>query len=594
MKAISKTNKPRRPAALAGAPTPALSKALTGIMGLDEITGGGLPRGRPTLLCGMAGSGKTLLAMEFLVRGATSFGEPGVFMTFEETTGDLATNFASLGHDLNALVAAGKLAIDFVRIERAEIEEAGDYDLEGLLIRLGLAIEAVGARRVVLDTLEALFSGLSNTAVLRAELRRLFRWLKDRGITAVITAERGENGLSRHGLEEYVADCVILLDHRIEGQMATRRLRIAKYRGSTHGTSEYPFLIDEGGISLLPVTSIGLNHQAGMERISSGIPRLDAMMGGKGFYRGSSVLVSGTAGTGKTSVAAHFVDAATRRGERALWLAFEESASQIVRNMRSIGIDLVPAVSAGTLRFQARRASASGLEMHLLALHRQVLEFEPAVVVVDPLSSFAPLGDGAEVKTMLMRLIDFLKMQQVTALFTNLVSGGTDDEATQIGVSSLMDSWLLLREIQSGADRNRVMHLLKSRGMAHSNQVREFVLTDRGAQLVDVYTGPSGALLAGSGRVAQEALEKAKALQLVQSAQRRERDLERNRMALEAQIAALRAGFEAERAELQTAIAEDRQHIQALLANQAAVARARGAEAKPAAPPAARRHGGRA
>ena len=535
-----------------------LAKAPTGIQGLDELTGGGLPMGRPTLLCGSAGCGKTLIAMEFLVRGATEFGEPGVFMAFEERTNELATNFASLGHDLNSLVAQKKLALNFVHIERSEIEETGEYDLEGLFIRLGHAIDSIAAKRVVLDTLEALFSGLSNTAILRAELRRLFRWLKDKGVTAIITGERGETSLTRYGLEEYVADCVILLDHRVDGQMATRRLRIVKYRGSTHGTSEYPFLIDEGGISLLPITSMGLKHEAGTERVSSGVPGVDAMMEGKGFYRGSSVLMSGTAGSGKTSLSAHFAAAASARNERCLWFAFEESASQIMRNMRSIGIDLEPAVQRGLLRFHAERPTMFGLEMHLVTIHKLVNQFKPQVVIIDPVTNFVPLGTESEIKSMLVRLIDFFKTKQITVLFTSLTIGSSSVEATDVGVSSLMDTWLLLRDLEIGAERNRVLHLMKSRGMAHSNQVREFLLTNQGVELRDVYLGPSGALLTGSARVALEAQEKAQGVVRAQQTEGRQRELERKREAMEARIVLQRAEYEVEKAEILKAIEQDK------------------------------------
>jgi circadian clock protein KaiC len=555
--------------------SPSLQKTPTGIQGLDELTGGGLPKGRPTLLCGSAGCGKTLLAMEILVRGAVDSGEPGVFMAFEENTGELATNFASLGHDLEALVAQKKLVLAFVHVERSEIEETGEYDLEGLFVRLGHAIDSIGAKRVVLDTIEALFSGLSNTAILRAELRRLFRWLKEKGVTAIITGERGEAGLTRFGLEEYVADCVILLDHRVDGQMATRRLRIVKYRGSTHGTSEYPFLIDEGGISILPITSMGLTHEAGTDRVSSGVPRLDAMMGGKGYYRGSSVLVSGTAGSGKTSLAAHFAAAATARGERCLWFAYAESSSQIIRNMRSIGIDLAPAVRRGTLRIHAEASSNCGLEMHLVTIHKWVKQFSPRVVVIDPITDFVSLGSEGEIQAMLTRVVDFFKMQQVTALFTSLTGGGTLQEATEVGVSSLMDSWLLLRDVDNGAERNRVLHLVKSRGMAHSNQVREFLLTDHGVELRDVYVGPSGLLLAGGAREALEAQELAQAILRGQETESKKRNLERKRQAMEAQVAVLQAEFEVEQAEAAKAIGQDQARAGVLAGDRVQMARQR-------------------
>lgn len=531
-----------------------LPKAPTGIQGLDQLTRGGLPRGRPTLLCGSAGCGKTLIAMEFLLRGATEFGEPGVFMAFEERTEELAQNFASLGYDLNALVAKNKLAMDFVRIERNDIQETGEYDLEGLFIRLAYAIDRIGAKRVVLDTLESLFSGLTNTAILRAELRRLFRWLKDKGVTAIITGERGETSLTRYGLEEYVADCVIMLDHRVTDTMATRRLRIVKYRGSCHGTGEYPFLIDEKGISLLPITSLELKHVAGTERVSSGVSRLDAMMGGLGYYRGSSVLVSGTAGSGKTSLAAHFAIAATRRGERCLWFAFEESANQIMRNMLSIGIDLKRAVQQGRLRFFAERPTISGLEMLLVTMHNQVNEFRPKIVIIDPITNFSAIGSALEIKAMMTRLIDYFKQQQITALFTSLTSGGQFEEATEVGVSSLMDAWLLLRNIESGAERNRVLHLLKSRGMAHSNQVREFLLTDSGVELRNVYLGPSGVLLTGSARLEMEAQEQAQAAVCKQETAVWKRTLAYKRKTVEAQIAALRAEYDAEETEIRKSI----------------------------------------
>jgi circadian clock protein KaiC len=530
------------------ATTPTLPKAPTGIQGLDEITAGGFPRGRPTLVCGSAGCGKTLLAMEFLVRGATEYGERGVFMAFEETSEELSQNIRSLGFDLDELVKQKKVLVDFVRVERSEIDETGDYDLEGLFVRLGYAIDKIGAKRVVLDTIEALFSGLTNMGVLRAELRRLFRWLKDKGVTAVITGERGEGQLTRHGLEEYVSDCVILLDNRVVDQISTRRLRIIKYRGTTHGTNEYPFLIDEDGISVLPITSLTFEHKASKERISTGIPRLDTMLGGKGYFRGTSILVTGTAGTGKSSMAAHFALAACARGETCLYFAFEESPGQITRNMRSIGLDLEPWVKKGLLRFHAMRSTLHGLETHLTTFHKVVEEFKPRVVIFDPIDSLVQAGTLRDATSMLTRLIDFLKMEQITAFMTNLVSGGLALENTGVDISSLVDTWILLRDVEFGGERNRALFILKSRGMPHSNQVREFLITDHGIDLQDVYLGPEG-VLTGSARQSQETRERNAAIARQQELESRIRERARKREALEARIASLRKEFEAEEEE---------------------------------------------
>jgi len=541
-----------------------LPKSLTGIQGLDEITEGGLPKGRPTLICGSAGCGKTLLAMEFLVRGATQFNEPGVFMAFEETAKDLTQNVASLGFDLDALVADKKIVLDFVYIERSEIEETGEYDLEGLFIRLGQSIDSIGAKRVVLDTIESLFAGLPNPLILRAELRRLFRWLKEKGVTAIITGERGEETLTRQGLEEYVSDCVIVLDHRVKDQTSSRRLRVVKYRGSTHGTNEYPFLIDEDGISIVPVTSLGLGHNASMDRISSGISRLDTMMGGKGFFRGSTVLISGTAGTGKSSICAHFVDAACRRGERALYFSFEESPSQIIRNMRSIGIDLEQWVKKGLLYFQATRPAFAGLEMQLTMMHKATIKFDPQVVIVDPLNGFITGDNITDVKSMLMRLVDFLQTKQISSMFTQLMSSNVAHGTSDIAISSMVDTWLVMHDIEIGGERNRCLYIIKSRGMAHSNQVRECLITDHGVELCEVYVG-AGGVLTGSARIAQEAQELALTLTRKQEVERRQIEIESRRKALEAKVAALRAEFGVQEAESMKIITQEQAQASQLL-----------------------------
>lgn len=527
-----------------------IKKAPTGIQGLDEITFGGLPVGRPTLVCGSAGAGKTLLAAEFIVRGATEYGEPGVFMMFEENATELKQNVRSLGFDLDDLVAKKLVSLDHVYIERSEIEETGEYDLEGLFIRLGHAIDSVKAKRVVLDTLEALFSGLPNHAILRAELRRLFRWLKDRGMTAVITGERGENSLTRYGLEEYVADCVILLDHRVTEQISTRRLRVIKYRGSAHGTNEYPFIIGEHGISVMPITSLMLDHAASTETVSTGIPRLDEMLGnGNGVYRGSSALISGSPGTGKSSIAMSFAVAACKRGERALVFAYEESEQQLIRNMRSIGIELEGFIKKKLLRIHATRPTLTGLEQHLVAMHDLIASYDPSVVVVDPISNLTFDEIVTDVKPTLMRLIDLIKRRGTTAVFTSLVSDGVSGaQSSEVGVSSLMDSWFVLRNSEFNGERNRTLMILKSRGMKHSNQVREFIMSDKGIDLIDVYLG-SDRVLTGSARAAQAEREKATAVLGKRKYENRIAEMDMRRKAIEAQIFALQAEAKAADAE---------------------------------------------
>jgi circadian clock protein KaiC len=556
--------------------TRALPKSPTGIDGLDEITGGGLPSGRPTLVCGGAGCGKTLFALQFLVNGAERYGEPGVFLAFEETAEELAANARSLGYDLERLERRKRVLVDHVRVERGEIDETGEYDLGGLFVRLGYAVDTLGAKRVVLDTLESLFSGFSNASILRAELRRLFRWLKDRRLTTVITGERGEGLLTRQGLEEYVSDCVILLDHRVDEQRSTRRLRVVKYRGTTHGTNEYPFLIDDDGISVMPITSLGLEHKAPRSRVSSGVLGLDEMLGGGGYYRGSTVLVSGTAGTGKTSLAAHFVASGCARGERCLYFAFEESPAQLQRNMRSIGLDLERPAEQGLLRFHATRATMYGLETHLATMLKEVREFDPQVVVVDPISSMLVAGKLAEAALLATRLVDYLKSRGVTCLYTSLVDlGSAAEAASEVGISSLIDTWLLVRDLEANGERNRGLYVLKSRGMPHSNQIREFLLTKRGIVLRDVYVGPEG-VLAGSSRLSQEARERAAALAGRLEIDRQTRQLLRRQRTVEAQVEALRAEFAAEQEELERRIRESREREDALVTDREVMALSRG------------------
>ncbi|WP_285020777.1 circadian clock protein KaiC [Novosphingobium sp. fls2-241-R2A-195] len=527
--------------------TAGIEKALTGIEGFDDITMGGLPRGRPTLVCGSAGCGKTLFASTFLVNGARE-GEPGVFVTFEERPRDIVDNVASLGFGLDSLVEKGLVAIEHIAVEPSELAEVGDYDLEGLFLRLELAIDEVGAKRIVLDTIESLFSAFQNPAILRAEIRRLFDWLKEKGLTAVITGERGDGSLTRQGLEEYVSDCVILLDHRVHNQISTRRMRIVKYRGTAHGTNEYPFLIGEEGFSVLPVSSLGLAHKVFEERVSSGIADLDQMLTGGGFHRASSILVSGVAGSGKSSMAMCFVDAACRRGERAMIFSFEESAGQIVRNMRSIGLDIAPWIGGDLLRCVSARPTFYSLEMHLAIMIREIARFRPSLVVLDPISAFMDSGETLEVQSMLLRMVDYLKSNGITAVFTHLAH----DQAlaqTDAGLSSLMDAWLLLLNREVNGEFNRELYLLKARGMAHSNQVREFVMSDDGISLVEPYLGENGALT-GSARRFAEAQARRNEVDRRTTVTALQQKVEQRRRKAEVEIAALQADVAAEEAEL--------------------------------------------
>jgi circadian clock protein KaiC len=517
-----------------------LAKCPTGIQGLDEITDGGLPQGRPTLICGVAGCGKTLFGVEFLVHGAMEYGEAGVLITFEETAAEIIKNVASLGWDLTKLIAEGKIFIDHVYIESSEIEETGTYDLEALFLRLGYAIKKIGAKRILLDTVEVLFAGFSNLNIVRAELRRLFHWLKDQGVTAVITGERGEHTLTRQGLEEYVSDCVIKLDQKTVEEIATRTIQVVKYRGSRHSNNEYPFLIEENGISVLPITSLTLDHEVSSDRISTGIPKLDEMFGGSGYYRGSSILVTGRSGTGKTTAAGYFAEATCLRGERCLYLATEESPKQILRNLNSIGLDLAPYVEQGLLQFDAVRPSNYNLEMRLFKIHRWIKEFQPRAIVIDPMSSLIMSGSLIQTKSFFMRLIDYLKSKQITVFLTDLTLGDTDrdHEQTEIGISSLMDTWIELQTLKVNGERNRILYVLKSRGMMHSNQVREFVFTSRGVNLVEVYLG-DGKVLTGTERINQSLDEQSIMRKRQQLFELKKRDFDRENLLIKAQIDAL-------------------------------------------------------
>jgi circadian clock protein KaiC len=550
-----------------------LSKSLTGIEGFDDLTLGGLPSGRPTLVCGSAGCGKTLFASTFLFNGARLYDEPGVFVTFEERPVDIVANVESLGFDLQGLIDRSKIHIEHIAIDPSEVAEIGDYDLEALFLRLEFAVDQIGAKRIVLDTIESLFSAFSNPAILRAEIRRLFDWLKQKGLTAVITGERGDGTLTRQGLEEYVSDCVILLDHRVENQISTRRLRIVKYRGTAHGTNEYPFLIDEDGFSVLPVSSLGLGHKVFDERISTGVPDLDAMLTGGGFYRGSSVLLTGVAGSGKSSLACMMANAACQRGERALYLSFEESQAQTVRNMKSIGTDLGKWLKGGQMRYIAARPTFYSLEMPLAIMLREIGRFKPQLVVLDPISAFTGTADITEVQTMLLRVVDYLKSNGITAVFTHLAH--VQQAETDAGLSSLMDGWILLLNREANGEFNRELYLLKARGISHSNQVREFIMSDDGIHLLEPYLGEGGALTGSARRNEEARARRAEVERRVEVARVQDQVTQRRRRAL-AQIEALKADIDADEAELKRLVKAEEIYLDQSRDDAAAMARGRG------------------
>jgi circadian clock protein KaiC len=488
-----------------------LPKCPTGIKGFDEVTDGGLPKNRITLFSGSTGTGKTLLGLDFLIHGAVSYNEPGVFMSFEETTEELYIDVASLNLNLQALVSKKRIRLEHVILERGDIREKGEFDLEGLFIRLEHAIDSIGAKRVVLDSIESLFAGIKDAGILRLEIKRLFRWLKRKQVTAIVTGELGNGAYTRSGLEEYISDCIILLDNRVREQISTRRIRVIKYRGSKHGTNEYPFVIDKGGLSVIPITSAGLDQPGTAKRVSTGIPSLDKMFRGAGYTRGSTVLVSGTAGTGKTSLAAAFAIDSCKRGERCLFLSYEESSGQLIQNMSSIGIHFESLIKKGLLKIVSTRPSFFGLEMHLLELYKTIADFKPQAVVIDPLTSLLGQGNQLELQSMLTRMIDLLKSRGITGFFTSLVSSTVqNDTSGEIGVSSLIDTWIVVRELEEnqGKRRTRGLYIVKSRGMGHSSDVHKLVLSDDGINLVpmdtDATAGPEQRMKVGKSITVRE------------------------------------------------------------------------------------------
>jgi len=553
-----------------------LPKSPTGIAGFDEITDGGLPAGRPSLVCGPPGTGKSLFAVQFLVNGATRYGEPGVFLTFEESREELVSNVRSFGFDIEGIERDGLLLVDALSME-PQVVDTGDFDLEALIVRLGYAVDKVGAKRVAIDNVEALFAGFGKPSLVRSELRRLFRWLKDHEVTTVITGERGEGRLTRHGIEEYLSDCVVVLDDRVVQDVATRRVRVMKYRGSTHGRNEYPFLIGADGFEVLPITSLGLSQDVSSERVSTGVAGLDEMLGGQGVFRGSGVLVSGTSGTGKTTIAASFADAACRRGEKVLFFSFEEAESEIFRNMASVGLDLAGWVQQGLLRFHCERPTTRGLEDHLATMQRLIRDFEPMLVVIDPVTSLARGATPFDVSAMLMRQVYYLKAAGITAVMT-VLSADSRTEQTILNISSLVDTFLEVVMLSAFGERNRGLYVLKSRGMAHSNQIREFLLSDRGVDVVPVMIGPEG-VLTGSARIAAESAERTTAEELSKESAELVRALERRRESVDAHVATLRADFAAEERLTRRLIEASEQRVEAV--NQDRLAQGRRRTARP-------------
>ncbi len=480
-----------------------LQKCPTGIKGFDEITEGGLPKNRTTLVSGGAGSGKTLLGIDFLINGATNYNEPGIFMSFEETEDELYKDVASLNLDLKGLVSKKKILVEHVVLERRDVQEK-EFNLEGLLIRLENAIHSIGAKRVVLDSIESLFAGFTDIGILRVEIKRLFRWLKEKQVTAIVTGEPSDGFYTRQGLEEFVSDCIILLDNRVKEQISVRRIRVVKYRGSKHGTNEYPFVIDNQGLSVIPITSAGLDQPGTAKRVSTGVSSFDKLFKGGGYTRGSTVLASGTAGTGKTSLAAAFAVASCKRGERCLYLSYEGSAGQLAQNMKSIGFEMEPLIKKGLLKIVSTRPSFFGLETHLLDLYKMIADFKPQAVVIDPLTSLIGQQNPVEIQSMITRLIDLLKTNGITGFFTSLVpSTEQNDSSGEIGVSSLIDTWIVVRALEEDEGRRRIrgLYIVKSRGMGHSSDVHKIVLSDDGINIIkmdaDATAGPKQKKLLG-------------------------------------------------------------------------------------------------
>lgn len=551
-----------------------LAKCPTGIEGLDTLTNGGLPRNRLTLICGSAGSGKTSLGIEFLVQGIIKYDEPGLFITFEEKPQEIIENAASIGFDLEDLINKKKLFIEYIPVQEEEVMQSGDYTLEALFIRFEQVITSIAVKRVTLDTLDSIFASLGNTPVLRAEIYRLFNWLKQKNITSLVTSEAGITTLSRNGLEEYISDCVISLRTNIVSEVLTRFLRVVKYRGSKHGTNEYPFLITDIGINLFPITSNYLNNIVSTEFVSTGVKELDEMMDNKGYYRGSTVLVTGTAGTGKSSLAAVFSNSICQTGERCIYFTFEEMINQILRNMSSVNLNLQQWIDKDLLKFYAYRSPTYGLETHLLTIQNVIKEFKPHAVIIDPITNFDLIGTELEIKSMMTRLIDFLKAQQITALFTSLATTIDPREQTEIGISSLIDSWLVLQNLEQAGERTRGITILKSRGIAHSNQIREFIITSNGIKLEKIYVGPNG-ILTGSARLDQEEQEKLHLLLQEKETLRRKKLLEHKKALLEAKIMALKSEFDADVEEIESLIMKEEIQNKRILETRSAMAKRR-------------------
>ena len=527
----------------------------TGVKGLDDVLGGGIPQGHAMLLVGKPGTGKSILSMEYLLHGIELHKENGVYISFEESEKQIISNAASFGWKFEEMVKKNKLAISYIDMQPEQMRTVGDYDLSALILRVKGAIKKVNARRVVIDGINNLLSTFDDERIIRSDLLRLIREIKEVNATIFITGERGHDSWSKMGFEEYLADGLMHLDNRTDGNYQTREIQVVKCRGINHYTGKSPFIINSEGMSIRPLITADFDYKVLKSRVSTGIADIDNMLGGKGLYRGSTVYITGPSGAGKTSISSSFANGACSRGERALFLAFEESSDQIIRNMKSIGLSLDKWVNEKLLYFYTARATTNSLEGHLDNIMTMVREVEPTCVVLDPISAFRPIANENETKLMLIRLNDYLRARKITTVFTALSSDGEYSEHADVQLSSIADTWIVVRIMDYKGERNNVMQLMKSRGMSHSRQMKEMYFTGNGLKLQNVYQGPEG-VLTGAARIGQEKYEKLKEARNVIEIDKNRKKIERKKSLLEASIEALKHEYEEELEALHAAIEE--------------------------------------